>query len=72
MGGCGAATIAQCGAVVPHRITMFYYETINQGTWGDIKVFFTKGELGQPDTIRHNVIEYKYGIKTYGLDYPSK
>ncbi len=51
---------------------MFYYETINQGTWGDIKVFFTKGELGQPDTIRHNVIEYKYGIKTYGLDYPSK
>ncbi len=55
-----------------HFITAFYYETINQGTWGDVKVFFTWGALGQPQTIRHDIIRRSDNYKTYGFSYPQK
>lgn len=52
-----------------HFVTAFYYETINQGTWGDIKAFFTFGARGQPDTVRHDIITRSNGYKTYGFTY---
>ena len=55
-----------------HIITVFYYEEINQGTWGDIKVFFTFGAYGQPDTVRHDIIRRSDNYKTYGFTYPQR